>query len=102
MTRAIALSLGGRGLLITDAGAIQRQSSYGRAKVYGIDADAALDVLLGSRFAVRFGFEFMQIGYTFQNVGALANNVDGDPMTADVGGLADRAIGGSATLAVVY
>ncbi|HEU4728441.1 MAG TPA: hypothetical protein VFT22_11140 [Kofleriaceae bacterium] len=102
VTRAIALSLGGRGLLITDAGAIQSQSSYGRAKVYGIDADAALDVLLGSRFAVRFGFEFMQIGYTFQNVGALANNVDGDPMTADVGGLADRAIGGSATLAVVY
>ncbi|HET7505335.1 MAG TPA: hypothetical protein VFK02_30155 [Kofleriaceae bacterium] len=102
VTRAIALSLGGHGLLITDAGAIQTQASYGRATVFGVDADAALDVLLGDRFAVRFGFEFLQIGYTFKNVGTLANNVDGDPATPDVGGLADRSIGGSATLAVVY
>jgi hypothetical protein len=102
VTRMVALSLGGRGLLITSAGSIQTGNSYGRAKVYGGDATAALDIMLGSRFALRFAGDFTQVGFTFQGLGKLSNGLDGDPKSQDVGGLADRSIGGSATLAVLY
>jgi hypothetical protein len=44
----------------------------------------------------------VQVGFSFQGVGQLSNNLDGDPMSKDVGGLADRSIGGAATLAVMY
>ncbi|HEX2691275.1 MAG TPA: hypothetical protein VHN14_31900 [Kofleriaceae bacterium] len=102
VTRMVALSLGSRGLLITNAGPIQRLTSYGRAKVYGIQALASVDVVLGNHFALRFAGEFVQIGFQFTGAGALSNNLDGDPTTQDVGGLADRSIGGSATLAILY
>jgi hypothetical protein len=102
VTRMVALSFGGRGMLITNAGPIQTGASYGRAKVYGAQAVAAFDVMLGSRFAVRLAGEFTQVGFAFQGVGQLSNGLDGDMTTQDVGGLADRSIGGSATLAVIY
>jgi hypothetical protein len=98
----VAFVAGGRGLLITRTGPIQNGTSYGRAKVYGVEAMAALDVVLGTRFALRFSGEFVQIGYTFDGVGALSNGLDGDPSKPDVGGLTDRSIGGAATLAVMY
>jgi hypothetical protein len=102
VTRAVAFVAGGRGMLIPGTGPIQKGASYGRAKVYGAQAFAALDVVLGTRFALRFSGEFVQIGYTFEGVGALSNGLDGDPDDPDVGGLADRSIGGAATLAVMY
>jgi hypothetical protein len=102
VTRAVAFVAGGRGLLITRTGPIQDGSSYGRATVYGAQALAALDVVLGARFALRFSGELVQIGYTFDGVGALSNGLDGDPSKPDVGGLADRSIGGAATLAIMY
>jgi len=102
VTKMVALALGGRGMIITDAGPITRATSYGRAKVYGVEAVAAVDVVLGNRFALRFAGEFVQIGFQFTGVGALASGLDGDTTTTDVGGLADRSIGGSATLAVMY
>jgi hypothetical protein len=102
VTKMVALALGGRGMIITDAGPITRATSYGRGKVYGVDAFASVDVVLGNRFALRFAGEFAQIGFQFTGVGALSNGLDGDPTTVDVGGLADRSIGGSATLAVMY
>jgi hypothetical protein len=102
LTRMVAFSLGGRGMLITKAGPIQTGSSYGRAKVYGAEGLAAVDVVLGRRFALRFAGEFVQVGFQFTGVGALSNGLDGDTKTKDVGGLADRSIGGSATLAVLY
>jgi hypothetical protein len=102
VTRMVAFSLGGRGMIITNAGSIQNLTSYGRAKVFGFEGSAAIDIVLGNRFALRFAGEFAQVGFQFLNVGALSNNLDNDPTTPDVGGLADRSIGGSATLAVMY
>jgi hypothetical protein len=102
VTRMVAFSLGGRGMIITNAGPIQNVTSYGRAKVLGFEGSAAIDIVLGNRFALRFAGEFAQVGFQFLNVGALSNNLDNDPTTPDVGGLADRSIGGSATLAVIY
>ena len=98
----VAVSIGGRGLLITSAGSIQNATSYGRAKVYGFEGTAAVDIVLTSRFLLRLSGDFVQVGYQFMGVGTLSNNLDGNPATKDVGGLADQAIGGAATLAVVY
>jgi hypothetical protein len=102
VTRTVAFVLGGRGMIIPRTGPIQNGTSYGRAKVYGAQGLAALDVVLGTRFALRFSGDFVQIGYTFDGVGALSNGLDGDPSKPDVGGLADRSIGAAATLAVLY
>jgi hypothetical protein len=102
VTRAVAFVVGGRGMIIPRTGPIQNGTSYGRAKVYGAQGLAALDVVLGTRFALRFSGDFVQIGYTFDGVGALSNGLDGDPSKPDVGGLADRSIGAAATLAVLY
>jgi hypothetical protein len=99
VTRIFALSLGGKGMLISNAGPIQGTTSYGRAKIYGIDAIGGLEIALGNRFLVRLAGEFVQIGYAFQNAGALSDGSNGGPK---VGGLADQSVGGSATLAVVY
>ncbi|TMQ24919.1 MAG: hypothetical protein E6J90_07115 [Deltaproteobacteria bacterium] len=103
VTRMVQFTLGGRGLVVTDAGPIVKSTSYGRAKVYGGEATAAVDIVFGSHVALRFSGEFVQIGYKFLGgTNTLANSLDGDPMHQDVGGLADRSIGGSATLAVLY
>jgi hypothetical protein len=102
VTRMIAFTLGGRGLLVTGAGPIQKPESYGRARVYGVDGLAAVDVVIASRFALRFSGEFHQIGFNFLGGGQLSNGLDGNLMTKEVGGLADRSIGGAATLAVMY
>jgi hypothetical protein len=103
VTRMVAFTAGGRGLVVADAGPIVKATSYGRAKVYGVDATVALDVVLGSHFALRFAGEYTQIGFSFLGgTNTLANTLDGDPTHQDVGGLADRSLGGTATLAVLY
>jgi hypothetical protein len=102
VTRAVAFVAGGRGMVIPRTGPIQKGTSYGRAKVFGAQAFAALDVVLSARFALRFSGDFVQIGYTFEGVGKLSNGLDGNNDSPDVGGLADRSIGGAATLAVMY
>jgi hypothetical protein len=102
ITRSVAFVAGGRGMLITKAGPIQNANSYGRAKVYGVDADAGVDIVLGKRFAIHLAAEFAQIGFTFTGDGDLSKNLDGDASQQDVGGLADRSLGGSATLAILY
>ncbi len=99
---AVALTFGGRGLIITDAGPIQAGTSYGRAKVFGAWAQGGLDIVLGNRFAIRLVGEFQQVGFAFTGTGDMARNRDNDPDTKDVGGASDRSIGGSATLAVLY
>ena len=48
VTRAIALDAGGQFLVVTDAGPIGKLASYGRAKVFGFDAHAGLEVGIGS------------------------------------------------------
>jgi hypothetical protein len=98
----LALTFGGKALIVTDAGPIQKPESYGRAKVFGGSGQAGLDIVLGNRFAIRLVGEFTQVGFAFTGTGALANNRDRDPMTKDVGGASDRSVGGAATLAVLY
>ena len=93
VTRMVALAVGGRGLIITDAGAIQRGTSYGRTQLYGAEGTAVLDVVLGQWISLRFSGDFVQVGFTFKGGGALSNGV---------GGLADRSISGSAAMAVRY
>jgi len=102
VTRMVAFSLGGEFLLVTGAGPIQGAASYGKARVYGGSASAALDVVVTKHIALRFAGEFTQVGYKFLGGGALSNGLDGDMTSADVGGLADRSLGGAATLAVIY
>lgn len=98
----VALIAGGEGWLIMNAGEIQRNTSYGQARVFGGSGRAGLDIILGDRFAVRLVGEFSQVGYSFTGKGVLSNNRDGDPMSTDIGGAADRSFGGAATLAVLY
>ncbi len=100
VTRIVAFALGGRAMIITNAGPIQEATSYGRARVYGAEGVVALDVVLGQHLGLRFSGEYSQIGYTFLGTGALTD-VDGNKMQ-DVGGLADRMIGGAATLTLLY
>ena len=100
LTRMFAFALGGRAMVITNAGPIQHTNSYGRARVYGAEGVAALDVVLGPHVGLRFAGEFSQVGFTFLGDGTLAD-ADGNGQQ-DVGGMADRAIGGAALLTVLY
>jgi hypothetical protein len=100
VTRMVAFALGGRAMVITNAGPIQKVTSYGKARVYGAEGVAALDIALGQHFGLRFTGEFTQIGFSFLGGGALTD-IDGNGQQ-DVGGLADRAIGGAAMLTLLY
>lgn len=99
----VALVANGRGMLITDAGAITTIAEYGQASVFGFQAEAGLDITFSGRFALRAEGFFSQVGYTFtKGVGEKANDRDGDPSTKDIFGAADRMLGGSLTLGVLY
>ncbi len=98
----VAFSVLGEAMLVRDAGQITTATQYGRAKVFGVDVEGGIDVLFMKRFVFRVAGEFTQIGYKFTGGGDKANNLDGDPTTVDIGGAADRTIGGLATLAVLY
>ena len=103
VTRMVAFALGGHGMVITNAGPIQKATSYGRARVYGATGVAALDIVFGQHLGLRFSGEFTQVGFSFLGgATTLANTLDNDPARQDVGGLADRSLGGSATLSVMY
>ena len=100
--RMVALVLGGEAYLVTNTGGIQKLNSYGQARVTGGEGYAGLDVSIGKRLAVRAVAEASQLGFAFTGNGELANNRDGDSTTKDVGGAADRVIGGSLTFGVLY
>jgi hypothetical protein len=99
---SFALVLGGDAYLVTSAGQISKNTSYGQARITGGVGFAGFDVVLGKRFAVRAVGEFSQVGFAFTGNGTEANNRDGDPTTKDVGGAADRVIGGALTFGVLY
>lgn len=104
VTRMVAFSAGGNFLLVTKAGPVAQSTSYGRGKVYGAEAIAAVDVVLGRYLALRFAGEFVQIGFKFEGGGELSNGLDAtmNLTSQEVGGLRDRSLGGSATIAVLY
>ena len=95
----VAGSLGLRGLIITNGGPIQANTSYGQAKVYGIEADLGVDILFTPHLGMRVSGDFDQIGFTFQGKGQLSVDANGNKV---VGGLTDRGIGGAATFIVLY
>ncbi len=99
---SVALVLGGRGMLITNAGSIVTPEQYGQAKVFGFEGSAGIDILLGQRFAIRFIGELSQVGYTFKGGATMSDDRDNDPTTQDVFGATDRSYGGAATLAILY
>ena len=99
---SFALVLGGDAYLVTNAGQITKNTSYGQARITGGEGFAGFDVVLGKRFAVRAVGEFSQVGFAFTGNGKEANSRDGDATTKDVGGAADRVIGGALTFGVLY
>ena len=98
----VALTLGGQLILLTSAGPIQELDSYGQAKITGGSGTISLDIILAKHIAFNLRGEVTQIGYSFKGNGAMANNRDMDPSTPDIGGAADRYIGGVGTIAVLY
>jgi hypothetical protein len=97
----VAFVLGGRAYLLTSAGDISQAQQYGQAKVTGGEAMGGLDIVFNNRFALRFTGEFAQVGFKFTGNGDQTHRA-GDPTQQDVGGAADRYVGGAATLAVLY
>jgi len=101
LAKVVALAFGGRVLGVLDAGPIQQPDQYGQAKVFGGQANAGLDITFG-RFAIKLAGEFSQFGFAFTGNGFMTNSRDMDPDTKDIGGAADRSIGGAATFGVLY
>jgi hypothetical protein len=97
-----AISVGGRGLVVTAAGPIQRPDQYGTASAIGASASAGFEVLIGRRIAVRAAAEATQLQLKFTGNGQLSNSRDGDSSSVDVRGATDRYYGGTATIAVMY
>jgi len=102
LVERVALIFGGSAMLLTSAGPIQLADSYGQAKVTGGQGMGGIDIVITSRIAARLTGEFTQVGFAFTGNGAQANARDMDPTTKDVGGAADRYLGGALTLAVLY
>lgn len=102
LAATVAFVGGGRAIGVLDAGPIQQPEQYGQARVFGVQANAGLDIVLRGRYALRFAGEFSQFGFAFVGNGAMSNSRDNDPTSKDVGGAADRSIGGAATFGVLY
>jgi hypothetical protein len=98
----LAVTLGGRALIITSGGPIESADQYGHATMLGGEASLGLEILVRDRVALRLAGEATQIDYRFSGTGMLATSRDGDPSTIDVKSAIDRYIGGTATLAVLY
>lgn len=98
----VALLFGGRALLVTTTGQIQTSGQYGQAKVTAGSGMFGLDFVFANRYALRLVAEASQMGFAFTGGAEMTNNRDGDPATKDVGGAADRYIGGALTFGVLY
>jgi len=99
---SVALMFGGKALLVTSTGAIQTPQQYGQAKVTAGEASVGLDFVFSNRYALRIIGEFAQMGFAFTGGAEMTNNRDGEPASKDVGGAADRYLGGAATFGVLY
>jgi hypothetical protein len=93
---------GGDGLLFKATGYIQRTSSYGAAKMTGVEARAGVDFQATDKIIVDVTGSFTQIGYQFIGNGEETYNRDLDPSTQDVGGASDQYIGVVGTVGYSY
>ena len=82
---------------VLSAGEMTDMDKFGGASMLGIDFDVGLEYRPLARLVVKAGGRFTQIGYAFDGSGAMANNLDGDPTSKDVGGATDRYFGGYLT-----
>ena len=98
----VALLFGGSALLVTGTGSIQQPDQYGQAKVTAGSGMFGLEAVFSNRYAVRLAAEAAQMGFAFTGGAQMTNNRDGDPGSKDVGGAADRYIGGAFTFGVLY
>lgn len=99
---AIALFAHVDGMLMLETGPVTKNTAYGAATVYGVEAQAGFDVALAKQISLRIAAEYSQMSFSFSNKGMLAINRDNDPATQDVMGAVDRYIGAAATLELVY
>lgn len=99
---SLALVAAGQGLLIFDAGAIQKPQEYGQATIVGGAGSLALDIALGRRFGLRAAADVTVIGFSFKGNGEQTSNRDQEPASKDVGGARDLYAGGSLTLVIQY
>ena len=103
VTSSVAVFGGGDGLVIFEAGGIQKATSYGPATVYGLEGSAGVDVALTPQIGLRFALEYSRIVFKFTAKGStLANNRDGNPSSQDVNGATDRSFGGIVMACLVY
>ncbi|MEZ4358885.1 MAG: hypothetical protein R3B48_01805 [Kofleriaceae bacterium] len=91
-----------RALLITSAGPIEKPASYGTATISAFDAEAGLEIGVTRSVAVRLSGRFVGFGYDFKGNGEMSNNRDMDSTSVDVGGAAERYIGGALTASMTY
>jgi hypothetical protein len=98
----VALFGDARVLLLTNAGQIQTNASYGPGDVSAFDVEAGLEVAISRSVAVKLAGDFVAVGYDFAGTGELSKNRDADPTTVDVGGAAERYIGGALTVVIAY
>jgi hypothetical protein len=98
----LALSAGGRALLMLSAGNIQDAAEYGSAKAYGGEASAGFDVMLTSSFLLNVSGYASLVQLQFDGNGARSSNRDGDVDSVDVGTASDLSLGGSANLGVLF
>jgi hypothetical protein len=89
-----------RALLLTSAGEIQTNDSYGPGKVSAFEAEAGFEIEITRTIGVRVSGDVAIVGYDFNGKGAMSSIRDQDPTTVDVGGAADRYIGGAVALAL--
>lgn len=102
ITWRFAVTFGGQGIFLTNTGQIQDLTQYGQATVTGGEGDVGIEVLFTKHVGLNLRGEFTQIGFKFKGNGQMTFDRDNDPMSPDVGGAADRYIGGAATIAVLY
>lgn len=89
-----------RALLMTSAGEIQTNDSYGPGKVSAFEAEVGFEVEITRTIGVRVSGDIAVVGYDFNGKGAMSSIRDQDPTTKDVGGAADRYIGAAVALAL--
>ncbi|MFT3699384.1 MAG: hypothetical protein QM831_39920 [Kofleriaceae bacterium] len=102
ITWRFSVMFGGKGIFLTNAGPIQDLTQYGQATITGGEGDLGIEVLFTKHIGLTLRGEFTQIGFKFKGNGQMTFDRDGDPTSPDVGGAADRYIGGAATIAVLY
>jgi hypothetical protein len=103
VTEALALTAGGRLLVLLDAGDVAKADQYGdTSSSLGYEAGLDVEYMIGERLGVRVGARFMNITLGFEGNGELANNLDNDPATQDVDGFSDTYLGGLVTAGYLF